>query len=550
MTGALRRRLVLATAIAVVVTMALLPGSGIGSSVPAVHGAQVPAALAAAIHARFGAGAIRSGSIAAPEDGPMLGYSVSLSADGTTALVGAPGDWDTTGSAYVFRVSGAGSWATTATPAATLLDKPHPDDGELFGWNVALSADGTTAFVGAPSAVGGYGAVFVFHASAEDAWASSSAPTATLTLDSDALGVGLAVSSDGTTVVAGAPFSNDLAGVAYVFHASSEDAWASSSTPAATLSNADEDPDDGNVGWSVAISGDGTTALLSDYGSPDGGGAYVYHAAAEDSWTSRTSPTAILSDADSGPADGLGSSVALSADGTVAVLADPGFTAPSADDYTGGVEVFHASGEAAWSTTTTPTAVLTVAGGTEDDLFGAEANVSADGKTVLVAAPGLDYPHGGAYIFHASGEDAWATSSAPTAVLDNHGGHTGGVLTPTYAQPALSADGATAIDGVVDAEFQTGEADIFHVADASSWASSSTPNAVLTVSALHWCAVPKLIGRTVAAAKSALKAAYCQIGKVTKAKHAKAKKGRVFSQSRKAGSRLAHGAKVSVKVAK
>ncbi len=87
------RRLVVASAIAVVLTAAFVPGSGFGSSPAAVGGAQraIPAGLVSAIHARLGAGAIRSSAATIATVNPNLGFSVALSADGTTALVGADG---------------------------------------------------------------------------------------------------------------------------------------------------------------------------------------------------------------------------------------------------------------------------------------------------------------------------------------------------------------------------------------------------------------------------------------------------------------------------
>jgi uncharacterized delta-60 repeat protein len=80
----------------------------------------------------------------------------------------------------------------------------------------------------------------------------------------------------------------------------------------------------------------------------------------------------------------------------------------------------------------------------------------------------------------------------------------------------------------------------------------------LTMSANHsvtatfkaLCIVPKLKGKTVKAAKKAIKRAHCSVGKVTKAFSAKVKKGRVISQKPKAGKKLAPGAKVKLKVSK
>jgi hypothetical protein len=529
------RRFVVASAIAVVLTGACL--TGFGSSAVAARGAQrVPAGLAAAIHARLGAGAIRStaaGALSAPD----FGYSVALAADGKTALVGADNagrlstvfgtccGWRN-GEAFVFHVSGEGFWSSTHTPAATL----RPGHAATFGFgnDVALSADGTTAFVAAPSN-GGTGVVYVFHVSAAGAWASSSTPTATLTVGGSTAELGsLALSSDGTTLVA------DGGGQAVIFHVLNEGAWATTSTPAATLTAG---------GPAAAISGDGTTVLVSDAANYlVGGGAFVYHVAADDAWTSSTSPTATLTDANAetgmGSSDALGISLALSGDGTVALLGS------SDGNSSGYVDVFRASGEAEWATTSTTAARLTRAGSAEDDDFGAGMAVSTDGTTALVSAPGT---HGGAYIFHVSAAGAWASTSAPTATLSNSSDRAGDVF---GFEPTLSADGATALVGAPGARLGIGAADIFHVSGASSWASSSTPAAILTASALNQCMVPKLKGLKVAAAKSALKARRCRLGSVRRVVHAQGKRGRVFYQSRKLGSRWPVGTKVNVKVRK
>ena len=536
-----KRRLMVASAIAVVATAAFLPGAGLGSAalVPGPH--WIPAGLADAIHARFGAGAIRSSRAAAAKDGPGLGFQVSLSTDGTTALVGAPGVDNDKGAAYIFHVSDAGSWASTDTPTATLMNKPGVAKNQVFGLGVALSGDGTTAFVGAPFAAQ-VGAIYVFHVSAEDAWVSTSTPTATLKVTQGIfVGLSLALSSDGTTLVAGAPFYNSLAGGAYVFHTASEAAWASTSTPTATLDNALESGDDAGVGFSVAMSGDGTTALLSDDENTSGGDAYLYHVAAADAWVNSSTPTAILSDANSGANDGLGYSVALSGDGTVALLGAPG-----ANSGAGSVAVFHAAAEAAWITTPTPTAILSNANGTTNDAFGVRVAASADGATALLDAPGVGAARGATYVFHVADAGSWASSSTPTVTLTNSGSKPSDILGDGAT---LSADGATAFAGAPGVRYQTGAVDVFHVADAGSWASTSAPTAVLTDSALDACVVPKLKGLSLHAAKASLKARSCRLGKVSRIK-ARGKKGHIVSQSQKPGARIAVGSKIRVKIAK
>src|SRR5205823_4858529 len=104
----------------------------------------IPAGLADAIHARLGAGPI--GFADSPTEHPLLGYSVAMSADGTTALVSAPGAGNQKGAAYIYHVASAGSWTSSSTPTATLAGTSQYGFGEDLGRNVALSADGTTAF--------------------------------------------------------------------------------------------------------------------------------------------------------------------------------------------------------------------------------------------------------------------------------------------------------------------------------------------------------------------------------------------------------------------
>jgi hypothetical protein len=540
-TNGTTRRFAVASAIAVVATAAFLPGAGFGASAAAARAGQmkIPAGLADAIHARLGAGVIRTSAAARSTLDPHMGIGVALSADGTTALVGAPGVAGFKGAAYIFHASDAGSWSSSGTPVATLTTN-HGSTHGYFGFAVGLSADGTTAFVGAPVAgTHASGAIYVFHVSAEDAWSSSSTPTATLTVNGSFLfGISLGLSSDGTTLVAGVPFYQNLSGGAVVFHAASEAGWASTSIPTAILTNADQSEDDGAVGFAVAISGDGTTALVSDAGNPNGGGALLYHASAEDAWATSSTPTAILSDSNIPEGYELGSAVALSGDGTVALLGAYGV-----NSKTGAVDVFHSSG--AWTSTSTPTATLTAAGGSSNSEFGVNVVLSTDGKTALVLADGVAAFRGAAYIFHVSDEGAWASSSTPTATLTKTGAHARDFL----GIGVLSADGATALVGAPGVRKNTGAAYVFHASDASSWASSSAPNATLTNDALAHCVVPKLKGLRLPVAKFALAVGRCNLGRVTKV-HVAHKKGRVLAQNRKAGRRLAIGAKVGVRVGK
>jgi beta-lactam-binding protein with PASTA domain len=62
--------------------------------------------------------------------------------------------------------------------------------------------------------------------------------------------------------------------------------------------------------------------------------------------------------------------------------------------------------------------------------------------------------------------------------------------------------------------------------------------------------VPKVKGKTLSAAKRALKAHACTTGKIKHAFSSKVKKGRVISQKPKAGKHLKHNAKVGLTVSR
>ena len=85
-----------------------------------------------------------------------FGMAVALSADGNTALVGGPTGYG--GSALVEVRAADGSWSTQA-----LRLTPSDEVGEgAFGWSVALSADGNTALIGAPDDNDNAGAAWTF----------------------------------------------------------------------------------------------------------------------------------------------------------------------------------------------------------------------------------------------------------------------------------------------------------------------------------------------------------------------------------------------------
>lgn len=72
----------------------------------------------------------------------------------------------------------------------------------------------------------------------------------------------------------------------------------------------------------------------------------------------------------------------------------------------------------------------------------------------------------------------------------------------------------------------------------------------ITVTFVAQCVVPRVRGKSLAAAKGALRRAHCGVGTVKTVRSSSVPAGRVIAQSRAAGRRLEAGARVSLTVSK
>jgi MYXO-CTERM domain-containing protein len=154
--------------------------------------------------------------------GDQFGYSVSLSADGSRALIGAAGGDTTrgsdTGSAYVFVRSGS-TWSQEAK-----LEASDGAWGDGFGYSVSLSVDGSRALIGAhyDATTRGTdaGSAYVFVRSGST-WSQEAKLEASDGEDYDQFGTSVSLSADGSRALVGADFHDTTrgrnAGSAYVF---------------------------------------------------------------------------------------------------------------------------------------------------------------------------------------------------------------------------------------------------------------------------------------------------------------------------------------------
>lgn len=328
-----------------------------------------------------------------------LGSPVSLSGDGNTALIGASvvvQDNNTesySGGVYIYTKS-AGSWTQTQVITAT-----DAGPNELFGSAVSLSSDGSTAIVGAPykteSGQSNAGAVYVFTKSG-GSWTQTQKLTAA---DGtyDEFGYAVSLSSDGSTILVGAPFKqvNGLAsaGAAYIY-TKSGGSWSQSGFVTAS----DEVAND-NFGLAVSLSGDGSTALIS---IPDKKVNDQYSAGVVYIFTnsgSGWSQVQKVNASDPGVSTFFGTSVSLSNNGNIALIGANGTTLINGN---GAAYVFTKSGNS-W----VQTQKLAASDGAFTDNFGTSVSLSGDGYTAIIGAPNHKINGqngaGAAYIFNNNG---------------------------------------------------------------------------------------------------------------------------------------------------
>ncbi len=377
---------------------------------------------------------------------------VALSGDAATLAVAAPnariGSHSVQGAVYVF-VKPAGGWAGAMQTAKLVASDGAA--GDQLG-PVAISADGSVVVAGSRAAVGGHsgqGAVYVFVRPAAG-WSDgteSAKLTATNGAAGDNLGVSVAVSGDGATVVAGAPGASFLGhagqGIAYLF-ARPAGGWASI-TSAIQLIATDGRGGDG-LGTAVAVSGDGATVVAGAAGAAVGahasqGALYLFTRPAA-GWTS--SPQAAKLTASDGAAlDALGDAAAISADGATVAGGAP--TAAVLGHAQQGAAYVFVEGSGGWANGT-ERAKLTASTGAAGNRLGGSLALSANGTALLAGAAGTAVSgragQGAALVFDQPGA-GWATETE-TAELVAADGAAGDAFGNAVS---LSGDGLTAAAG-------------------------------------------------------------------------------------------------------
>ncbi|QGN05952.1 hypothetical protein Hrd1104_00690 [Halorhabdus sp. CBA1104] len=312
----------------------------------------------------------------------LLGNAVALSADGLTALVGVPagarGGTAPIGTVYVLSAEG-GEWTREAR-----LTSAEERPGERFGLSAALSADGTTALVGAnqfsQENPNEYldGSAHVLER-VDGTWEHRTRLTAEDSEDAHGFGLRAALSADGTTALLGASKESnengEEAGAAYVFSGEGSD-WGQQDK---LVPEGGEEYNE--FGSTVSLSGDGTTAMVGDQldntATGDSSGSVSVFAADGGAWTQQAT---VVPDTIEGN-ERFGDAVALTDDGTRALVGSGG-GGSLGDIDVGSVHLLEADGDA-W---TQREQYTQFPNRTVNDSFGARVDISADGTVGLVGA--------------------------------------------------------------------------------------------------------------------------------------------------------------------
>jgi FG-GAP repeat len=335
-----------------------------------------------------------------------FGSSVALSADGDTALVGGPGanaENPSVRAAWIFTRSGS-TWTQQGerlTPGGR-----HPARGKSeFGRSVALSADGNTALVGGSNDHGRKGAALVFSRSGS-IWTRHAKLRPSEEQGRGEFGASVALSADGSTALIGGPSDHRLEGAAWVFTLTDR-VWTQQGSKLTGACAAERESSGfrGAFGRSVALSADGNTALI---GQPlcgvfncvgphcvYVGRAYTFGRSGS-VWTQLGPSFKPQGGRDN---EGFGDSLALSAEGNAALIAEPGGCFEFVACPPGAAWQFARSGE----TWTQQGEAITGSGEVEHEFasvgFGASVALSSEATTALIGGPGDNDYVGAAWVF-------------------------------------------------------------------------------------------------------------------------------------------------------
>ena len=328
------------------------------------------------VYSRAGGGWSEAGRLTiSPINAPPDGFGRSLDADGSLAIIGAPG-WDGgRGAAMIYRQDDTGTWSEVARLSVDGLGADA-----RFGAAVAIS--GSAAVISAPGQDEGAGAIYVFTQAGEQWIERASARP-----DDAMPGFGTSVALQGSTVLATTAPSRDGPIEVFAFRL---DPMSDQPIPRGKLAAGMELGE--RNGFGAALGVRGSLALVGAPGAGQGAGAVVTFEM--DAETGDWVPAGALRPFYSTGPEQFGSSIVF--DGEELWVGAPGANARQ-----GAVYRFTHDGGSGWSGATRSA---------RDDLaanasFGSSLTVAGD--IAVVGAGGIDSRAGGAVIMQRGNAGGW-----------------------------------------------------------------------------------------------------------------------------------------------
>ena len=328
---------------------------------------------------------------------PYQGYSISLSSDGNTAIVGGWGDNSGAGAAWVFTRSG-GIWTQqggklVGTGAVSGIN------GVRLGAAVSLSLDGNTAIVGGWGDNNGAGAAWVFRRSGGIWTQQGSKLVGTGAVNSSNgawQGYSVSVSSDGNTALVGGLFDNDGAGAVWVY-ARSGSVWTQQGNKlvgTGAVGTAEQ-------GTSVSLSSDGNTAIVGGFADSNAAGAAWVYTRSGSVWAQQGSKLVGTGAVDGFVGASQGTSVSVSSDGNTAIVGGPN------DNSAAGAAWVYTRSGGVWAQLGNK---LVGTGSVGSARQGTSVTLSSDGNTAIVGGPDDNGSAGAAWVYTRGASGVWGQS--------------------------------------------------------------------------------------------------------------------------------------------
>ena len=248
----------------------------------------------------------------------LQGYSVALSSDGNTLAVGGPWEFSAApfaGAAWIWTRSGS-----TWTEQAQLIGSPNSSQ-DTQGTSVSLSSDGDTVAIGAPgNGISPDGSTWIWTRSGSS-WTQQSQLIGSGSIGyGGSQGTSVSLSSDGNTVAIGAPddnytYPNGGIGATWIFTRSGS-SWSEQQKLIGIGYTGYP-----SQGQSVSLIGTGNTVAIGGYNNTSAGATWIWTRSGS-TWTQQGS-TPLVGSSYTGGTPSQGYSVALSTDATTLAIGGP-----------------------------------------------------------------------------------------------------------------------------------------------------------------------------------------------------------------------------------